>query len=253
MSSVSSVGSEEEVMERLHAFFVALEHLNHCELSLKDGPMIYMKMLLRFCKETPGLQCLILADKLIRKEVACITSDERDLYHNFSEGLMHVLSNCKYLWDKARTEAHIQKLDQSKFGSPEARKRPALSDEHEQDKELDKKRPVTKSKLKREKAKARLAKAVAGSAPDRGSGGGGSAKPGKGGRGKGGSSKSSSKGSPQKVPAREWSALLAFKPAGKKRCPFWNSSLGCRFGDDCGSLHICMECGGNHTWCSTHM
>ena len=53
---------------------------------------------------------------------------------------------------------------------------------------------------------------MAGSAPDRGSGGGSSAKPGKGGRGKGGSSKSSSKGSPQKVPAKEWSALLAFKP-----------------------------------------
>ena len=75
----------------------------------------------------------------------------------------------------------------------------------------------------------------------------------KGGKGKGGSAKGGSDKKPHKVPEKEWTALMSMRPPGKPRCPFWNSSHGCTFGEECKKAHICMECGGNHTWCSQHM
>ena len=245
----SSVGSEEEAMERLHAFFVALEHLNHCEFSVKDGPMIYIKELTKFRGLTPGLPCLLFADKLIRKEVARLTSDERDVFPCFSSGLLHVLTNCRYLWDSARTEASILRLDQSRLTSPK-KGLSLFNQDFEPDKERDrssKPKPVTKSSMKREKQKARLTKALGAGAPASGAPKGGATKKGQG-KGKGASGKK-----PHKVPEKEWTALMSMRPPGGPRCPFWNSSHGCQFGEECKKAHICMECGGNHTWCSQHM
>ena len=73
----SAVSTEDEVMDRLHAFFMALEFLVVCEFSVKDGPMLYIKALQDFRLETKGLSFLIRADRLIRKEVAKLMSDER--------------------------------------------------------------------------------------------------------------------------------------------------------------------------------
>jgi hypothetical protein len=55
-----------------------------------------------------------------------------------------------------------------------------------------------------------------------------------------------------RVPANEWSAITAFKYSGKRRCPFYNCSLGCRFGDSCRNLHACVECGKEHPWHGNH-
>ena len=55
-----------------------------------------------------------------------------------------------------------------------------------------------------------------------------------------------------RVPAAEWSKITSFKYSGKKRCPFFNCSLGCRFGDSCKNAHQCVECGQAHSWHGNH-
>ena len=95
--AIVAVSSEEELMDRLNGFFVALEYLVVCEFSVKDGPITYIKELQAFRRETPGLAFLVQADKLFRKEIARLTSDERSTFTSFSQALLHVLQNCKHL------------------------------------------------------------------------------------------------------------------------------------------------------------
>ena len=45
----------------------------------------------------------------------------------------------------------------------------------------------------------------------------------------------------ERIPEKEWKVLTGFKYSGKRRCPFFNSSLGCRFGDGCRNAHSCVE------------
>ena len=52
----------------------------------------------------------------------------------------------------------------------------------------------------------------------------------------------------QKIPDSEWQALSKLKPAGKPKCNFFNSSLGCKFGTACKLEHKCKQCGGDHPW-----
>ena len=56
----------------------------------------------------------------------------------------------------------------------------------------------------------------------------------------------------ERVPAKEWEKITSFKYNGKRRCPFFNCSLGCRFGDSCRNVHSCVECGGSHSWHGNH-
>ena len=84
----SLVSSEEEVMDRLHAFFMALEYLVVCEFSIKEGPMLYIKELQEFRDETKGLSFLIKADQLFRKEIARLMSDKRAQCPTFSGTLL---------------------------------------------------------------------------------------------------------------------------------------------------------------------
>eukprot|EP00435_Cladocopium_sp_Y103_P005243 s3333_g1.t1 len=55
-----------------------------------------------------------------------------------------------------------------------------------------------------------------------------------------------------RVPAKEWQQITSFKYSGPKRCPFYNCSLGCRFGDQCRQKHACVECGKDHPWHGNH-
>ena len=74
----SSVATEEEVFQRLHAFFMAMEMLNICAFTATDGPVRYINELQKFRKVNPGLSCLLRADKLIRQMVAELNTDDRD-------------------------------------------------------------------------------------------------------------------------------------------------------------------------------
>jgi hypothetical protein len=102
----------------------------------------------------------------------------------------------------------------------------------------------TKSALKRQKLKAKLSAGAAGAKP--------AAQAGKG-KGKGKGKQAAPAGSAgSRVPATEWTKLCSFKPSGPPRCRFFNSSNGCSAGDKCKQKHICLECGGDHSWVSAH-
>ena len=55
-----------------------------------------------------------------------------------------------------------------------------------------------------------------------------------------------------RVPKHEWVKLCAMKHQGRTKCKFYNSSIGCRFGESCKQVHDCMACGQDHSWCKAH-
>ena len=75
---------ESQVMDKLHAFFVALEYLNVCEFSYKAGPLQYLSDLEEWRHENRGLALLLAADSLIRKKVYRLNSDRKRTYGTFS-------------------------------------------------------------------------------------------------------------------------------------------------------------------------
>ena len=87
-------------------------------ISVKEGPFSYIKELQAFRRETPDLAFLVLADKLVRKEVARLTNDERNSFTSFSQALLHVLQNCKHLWINANSEATLASLFQVAGAAP---------------------------------------------------------------------------------------------------------------------------------------
>ena len=83
----SVIATEEEVMDRIHAFFVALEFLSTCAFNDAEGPLLYVRKLCEHRREAPGLQSLLIADKLIRKEMFRLNTNERTKFPTFSSAL----------------------------------------------------------------------------------------------------------------------------------------------------------------------
>ena len=240
--AIVAVSSEEELMDRLNGFFVALEYLVVCEFSVKDGPITYIKELQAFRRETPGLAFLVQADKLFRKEIARLTSDERSTFTSFSQALLHVLQNCKHIWIKAKSEATLASLFQaagSAPGTPSGGCKWLRDADHET---IKADAPLSKRK-KKQAAQAKKASAKAG-------GGGGAAPKAK---AKAAPKGGGSDGSKPKVPAAEWSQLIALKaqPQAAKKCKFFNCSLGCKLAN-CRQEHVCLLCGEAHSWADVH-
>ena len=50
-----TASSETQVMDKLHPFFITLEHLNTCEFSFKAGPLKYLAELEEWRHENRGL------------------------------------------------------------------------------------------------------------------------------------------------------------------------------------------------------
>ena len=221
--------SEGQVMDKLHAFFVALEYLNICDFSFAAGPLQYLADLEEWRHENRGLALLLTVDSLIRKKVHRLGSDQRKKFTNYSAALKEVLAFHKQLWNDARSSAELDKFKQ--LQSTSSPRTPPTKRQRSQS-------PVTppkgakarKNKARREKLKA-LAKQA-----KQGSPAASSAKPVRDAR----------------VPADEWKKITSFKYSGARRCPFFNCSLGCRFGDQCKNKHVCVECGGEHSWHSNH-
>eukprot|EP00913_Durusdinium_trenchii_P016762 g15755.t2 len=109
--------SESQVMDKLHAFFVALEYLNICEFSYKAGPLQYLADLEEWRHENRGLALLLSADTLIRKKVYRLNSDHKQTYQTFSDALLEVLKNHKQLWNDARSSAELDKFKQAGHSS----------------------------------------------------------------------------------------------------------------------------------------
>ena len=64
-------------MDRLHAFFIALEYLNICDFTIAAGPLKYLSELEEWRHENRGLAVLLAADSLIRKKVYKLNNDKR--------------------------------------------------------------------------------------------------------------------------------------------------------------------------------
>ena len=228
----SVIATEEEVMDRIHAFFVALEFLSICVFNDADGPLLYVRKLCEHRREAPGLQSLLIADRLIRKEVFRLNTDERTKYPTFSSALLFVLNHCQWIWDKARAEHDRsgRKGPPKDPGTPKAGKRSA------DEADLDPDTPMSKSKKRRLREKALVDAAKKHGSPKPKA----KAATAKGGSGKGGSSK--------KVPQDIFDYV---KSHANGKCTFFNLGK-CKFGDDCRDPHSCCDCGGPHSYVSAH-
>ena len=227
----ASASSEMQVMDKLHAFFVTLEYLNICEFSAKAGPLRYLSELEEWRHDHRGLALLLAVDALIRKKVHRLCSDQRKKFTTFSAALIEVLDNHKQLWNDARSSAELDKFKQAQQVDPTTPRKRSRSSSKSPGKPSPKAR---KNKARRERHKAQLQKAKS-------------------------LLQTPKKTEPPKkvarderVPAKEWQQIQSFKYNGPRRCPFFNCSLGCRFGDQCKMKHQCVECGKDHAWHGNH-
>ena len=233
----TKVGTEEEVVNRVTALFVALDYLNVCAFTLAAGPVLYLRMLEEFRNEHPGMSFLLKADKLVRKKVATVAADNRSDYPSFSAALLEVLNNRRYLWNDARSEVEVVRYEQAlgrqgissapSASSGAVPRAPPLAGSPRQDRNAGRK--------KRQQARRKAPKAPAPTLPVK--------------RDSTGAQKAPSN---PRVPQKEWQALVKVRGSGKPKCLFFNSSVGCKFGDTCGKEHRCSECGGEHSWAHTH-
>ncbi|CAE7749104.1 unnamed protein product, partial [Symbiodinium necroappetens] len=82
-----SIASDSDVMDRLHAFFIALEYLNICDFTIEAGPLKYLSELEEWRHDNRGLAVLLAADSLIRKKVYKLNNDKRKDFPSFSMAL----------------------------------------------------------------------------------------------------------------------------------------------------------------------
>lgn len=231
----ASVTNEEDVMARIHAFLMTLEYLNICAYSVASGTVRYLKELEDFRKDCPGLSLLVRADKLIRRKVAELQADKRDDYPTFTIALLEVLNNFKYLWNEARSQVSVARQIQARETSPVPKGARAASGSPVKSRQA-RKRVGMKEKLKALKEElGKKGHAVSTKFEKTGP--------------KGGGKGSSGKGAKIQIPDREWKFICSCPG---KYCKFYNSSLGCKFGDSCKQPHKCCKCGGGHAWFEHH-
>ena len=153
-----SVTSEGSVMDRLHAFFVALEYFNICELTMEAGPLKYLSELEDWRHENRGLSLLLSADSLLRKKVYKLSNDKRKDFPTFSAALKEVLKNHRQLWNDARSTAELDKSKQVEH-DPAATKRDLDRHHRHRLRRQLRKLARKKNRARREKQKALLKQA----------------------------------------------------------------------------------------------
>ena len=188
--------------------------------------------------ENRGLALLLSVDTLIRKKVARLLSDHRKKYPTFSSALLEVLTHHKQLWNDARSSAELDKFRQAAHSSAPVTPPRGPEKKRQRSTSPPVKTPrAKKNRARRERMKETLKAARASQSEKK--------------------DPSKTGGPPkltkdERVPSKEWQAITAFKYSGKRRCPWFNCSLGCRFGDACKNDHMCVECGKPHPWHGNH-
>lgn len=167
-------------------------------------------------------------DSLIRKKIHRLNSDHRKTFTTFSSALLEALTNHKQLWNDARSSAELDKFKQASQQAPETPPKRA-----KRDRSVTPNRPSPKAK--KNKARREWQKKLVAAARDHL-----------------GSKKTEAPKKDARVPPHEWAKITSFKYTGKRRCPWYNCSLGCRFGDQCKSAHVCVECGKDHPCHGNH-
>ena len=166
------------------------------------------------------------ADRAIRKKIYRLLSEQRATYTAFSQALLEVLNNHKYLWNDARTSATLSKVDYN-------RQQLATNPDQAQEDPP----PVPRNPYKRTRAGKKKKRNQT--------------------PGKEETPKKVAKEEPEKKPKRddripenrkEWKLIAeaAKKVQGARRCHYFNSSLGCVSGDKCRFKRLCMVCGEPH-------
>ena len=237
-----AIASESEVMDRLHSFLVALEYLNICEFTFGAGPLKYLSELEEWRHENRGLAVLLSADSLIRKKVYKLNNDKRKDFPTFSQALNEVLKNHKQLWNDARSTAELEKFRQVEHDLATPPKRPRSRSPPSTPVKNEAKAKKNKARRLRERALLKQARADRDRARDPAA----RDKP---------PLKLVEKDKVERdarVPEKEWKKIMSFSYTGARRCPWYNCSLGCRFGDQCKNKHVCVQCGGDHPFHGNH-
>lgn len=219
------------LLNRIHAFFMALEFLNICQYSRTAGPLKYLQELEQFRIDCPGLPYVMAADSLIRKKVYRLQSEQRETYGSFQEALLEVINNHKYLWNDARTKAVLAKVDRKEV---EAAKEPDQVQVHQAESPVKSSPNKNKKKRQRNKELLKEAKQLK-KTQER-------------------DTKAPKVERDKRIPESEWKAIsqAATSVTGDKRCHFYNSSMGCSMGDKCRFKHTCMKCGAQHAMVGNH-
>ena len=113
VDSPASVTCEDDALNRIHAYLVALEYAG--QLSFADfrktagghtgGALTYIRELETRRRETPGLAFIINVDRKIRKKVHQLLVEQRSAYSTYSDALYEVLTNCAIYWTEARLDS----------------------------------------------------------------------------------------------------------------------------------------------------
>ena len=256
-----SASTDEQVFERLHAFFTSLEFVQiFTSLQFRDIGLKYIGLLRKWYRRQrgrgfSGVGCLITADDFIRNEV------EQDIIEDptltYAAAFTAVLDNKKFLWDSASAHLSFTPAKRGNDALSPPRQRPGS----QVDTPIKESRRAKKSRARREQ-----------SSPGPKKGGGGSPppppppaqinqgpKPGKasgskgGGKGKKGADQPAPK--QPKIADKVWKRLCDLTNPGAQyadACRFWNSPVGCSLGEKCRRSHKCCACGGNHPWYTQH-
>ena len=227
-----SVTSEGSVMDRLHAFFVELECLNVCEFTMEAGPLKYLSELEEWHHESRGLSLLLSADSLLRKKVYKLSNDKRKDFPTFSSALKEVLKNHKQLWKDARSTAELDKFKQVEHDPTSTKRARSTSPPPPPT-------PTSEARAKKNRARREISETSSRARQGQGQGQVGEAVR----RGK-----APRADRDPRIPEKEWKKIMSFTYTGARRCPWFNCSLGCRFGDQCRNKHICVQCGGDHPY-----
>ena len=216
------------LLNRIHAFFMALEYLNICGYSRAAGPLRYMQELEQFRIDCPGLPYVMAADSLIRKKIYRLQSEQRETYGSFQEALLEVINNHKYLWNDARTKAVLAKVERKDHEPVREPDQVQMSDSPAKSPNKNKKKRARNKELLKEAKQLKKAQEK-------------DQKPPKVERDK-------------RIPEAEWKSIsqAASAVSGEKRCHFYNSSMGCSMGDKCRFKHTCMKCGARHPMVGHH-
>ena len=108
----ATVCSETDAVNRITAFFIALEYVGVLAFDKKrvtngtttGGALDYLTLLERKRRETPGLQFVILADETFRKRVYTLCSEEKKEFPTYAAAMAHVLKEDRNIWPECRLE-----------------------------------------------------------------------------------------------------------------------------------------------------
>lgn len=241
----ASVTVEEDALNRIHAFYMALEYHGHCSMayfkgdsndmkSVSGGPLNFIKELEGRRRETPGLFFILYCDKKFRSKVHELISEQHDKYPSYAAAMYETFHHHKNIWSEGRTEALEDARAKAKTpaepprGVKRARSR-SMSQDHQGNKgKVGTERSARNDR--RAKAKAKQAAALLEKDP---------------------LPRGNRPPERRQAPAVEFAALSNVKRT-PGACKFFNLSSGCALGDKCKMKHVCYECGANHTWYEHH-